>query len=190
MKTNNLFLILLLFSFFSMNINAELKGTNIEMLSKYREMIYAFGSNVNKIEIEKEPHLVRSIILYPPFSDRDMAILKLFENLEELEIRSPEVTDEGLKTIPELKKITNLNLKDLPITDEGIKNLSTSKSLEHMELEHTAITDRVFKYLRQLPSLKSVHFGMIEDRGDLDEKEIRKLFAFLEKRARKKSKSK
>jgi hypothetical protein len=40
-----------------------------------------------------------------------------------------------------------------------------------------------------MPDLEYVNFGMIEDRENLDEKEIEKRLALLEKRARQKKKS-
>lgn len=154
-------------------------------LAKYVKILYATDYSFNKVDINEKPDSVRTIIIYPPFTNAEMPLLKSFKNLQNLEIRESQITDEGCKIIPQLKNLKKLTLTDLPITDDCIKYISESASLEKLYLDHTAITNKVFKYLREMPSLDYVFFGLYEDYREIDEKEIAKFYAYLEKRKKK-----
>ena len=61
-------------------------------------------------------------------------------NLEELDLRGTEVTDEGVEHLPEADNLEELWLGG-KITDDGIKHLAEADNLEELNLANTEVTD-------------------------------------------------
>ncbi len=61
--------------------------------------------------------------------------------LEQLDLESCGLTDQGLEVIESMSSLRNLSVPNNPITDEGLKVIARMKGLSSVRLRHTKITD-------------------------------------------------
>jgi len=88
--------------------------------------------------------------------------------LEELNLDSNHIKDEGLKHLTSLPKLRRLDLFGANVSDAGVKHLCFSPTLEELELCGGKITDEGVRYLCIITSLRRLNISqniMIGDEG-------------------------
>ena len=73
--------------------------------------------------------------------DKDLAILKQFDNLRTLEINNAHISNAGLATIGELPRLRRLVVRDADITDAGLVHINKLHDLRELQLSGVPITD-------------------------------------------------
>lgn len=89
-------------------------------------------------------------------SDADLASLVHLENVEELDVKWANITDNGLEPIGKLTDLKRLHLEKTKITDAGLKQVGGLKNLEYLNLYGTAVTDAGLEHLSGLTNLKKL----------------------------------
>jgi hypothetical protein len=73
-------------------------------------------------------------------TDSDVAHLKGFQNLRELDVSNARITDESIDTLLSLPKLERLRMSRTLITDPGFEmRLSKHPTLKQLWCEHTAL---------------------------------------------------
>jgi serine/threonine protein kinase len=81
--------------------------------------------------------------------------------IENLDIGSTHITNEGLKEVAEIKGIKKLRMNDCEdIDDQGVRQLLQLKELDDLFIGGENLTEGFFKYLKSFPSLQA--FGLDE----------------------------
>src|SRR5262249_28063411 len=83
-----------------------------------------------------------------------LANLPSLEQLEELHVTAPGVTDKGLDCLKQLTKLRVLDLKYSSVSDAGLRPLQGMTDLQTLQLFKTKITDRGLAHLRNLKELR------------------------------------
>lgn len=87
-------------------------------------------------------------------TDEGLKCLAGFKNLERLNVHSGGVTGTGLRHLVRLKKLKALGTSMSGINDEGLKSVALLSNLEELTLPGQFITDDGFKPLARLRSLR------------------------------------
>jgi hypothetical protein len=74
------------------------------------------------------------------FGDDHLKVIALFPHLERLQIASPEITDAGLRQVPEQLLLTSLSVECPLVTEEGLAFIGTMSRLESLDLSGTAVS--------------------------------------------------
>ena len=88
--------------------------------------------------------------------DKDLEFLKLFPDLTFLALGWTNVTNEGLKQVPQCIKLQVLGLINTKVDDAGMKEVAKLKHLNRLLLSMTSITDEGIANLGRLPELQSI----------------------------------
>lgn len=88
--------------------------------------------------------------------DADLAALKQFPDVEELDLTRTKVTNAAAPHLKELKKLRVLYLTDTQVDDAGIAELKTMSSLRFLALSGTKITDAALAPLAELKKLEKL----------------------------------
>jgi YHS domain-containing protein len=86
--------------------------------------------------------------------DADLALVKILPKIEELNLRTTAITNNGLANIEGLTTLTHLHLESTGITDEGLSHLKGLSGLTYLNLYDTAVTDKGLAELSGLKNLK------------------------------------
>ena len=70
-------------------------------------------------------------------NDKYLHFLTAFKSLEELDLRTIPITDQGLKEIGKLENLKNLFLTKAKMTDAGLKELGKLEKLQHLNIWHS-----------------------------------------------------
>lgn len=89
-------------------------------------------------------------------TDADLKVLKVFPELEQLDLCDTNITDEGLAQVAGLTNLDWLGLDKTRITDAGMVYLKNMQKLETLSLEHTQITDNGLPHLTDLKALRLI----------------------------------
>ncbi len=89
-------------------------------------------------------------------SDRTLAQLAAFRNLEELELCGRIFTDDGLRHLAGLSKLRRLVLTDTAVGDPGLKHLGGMKALAELNLASTRVTDAGLAHLAGCKTLETL----------------------------------
>jgi len=74
-----------------------------------------------------------------------------------IEFSSTNVTDDGLKNIPNLENVHLLALDGSQVTDSGMAHLAGLEAVEILDLSNTAVTDAGLAHLKDLTGLRVVY---------------------------------
>jgi hypothetical protein len=88
------------------------------------------------------------------FTDDDLTMLEALPDLEELNLLSDGITDDGLKQLRPLRNLRILRLRSKQIYDAGLSELQNHPTLEELDLEQTAITAGGLSNLTPLQQLR------------------------------------
>lgn len=110
-----------------------------------------YKTKVNDLGLDKLQRLtgLQKLYLPPKITDRGLACLKTFTDLNDLSLDKTEITDDGLAQLTELTKLENLSMEDTRVTDTGLKFLKSLKGLRSVWLRRTAVTPNGVKELEQ-----------------------------------------
>ena len=133
---------------------------------KAAELVFSLGGRVvgedrkmcrTAKELPAGPWMLRRIYSYSSLvTDKDLKALDLpgLKGLDSLYIRSPKVTDAGLKELAGVTGLKTLEVDSAQVTDAGLKELAGLKSLQSLGLQGTQATDAGLKELAGLKSLQ------------------------------------
>jgi hypothetical protein len=97
------------------------------------------------------------------YTDKGLAELAKCRLLEELNIGSPGVTDEGMRHVAKLTNLKKLMLFGCEnVTNEGLAQLTTLKSLRHLYIADSKITIGGLSHLNKIPALFKLDLHDIE----------------------------
>ena len=82
--------------------------------------------------------------------------MQALENLERLDVQSPEFDDEGLEYVCALSNLKLLSLDCPKLTHAGYANLSRAVQLEDVRIKHANLGDETMETLKRLPKLTSL----------------------------------
>ena len=85
--------------------------------------------------------------------------LRAFTAIEEFELTSDDISDDGLAHIAGLTSLKTLRLGSNNITDKGLVYLARLSNLEELEFAYCTISDAGLKHLRTIPRLKRLYVG-------------------------------
>jgi hypothetical protein len=102
-----------------------------------------------------------------PLTDKGMAVLKNFPNLQVLNLNGAGVTDAGLEHIKDHKQLTSLNVSGTNISDKGAKVLAGLTGLKELAVDNVQIKDEGLKSLESLTKLEKLVISSenLEDGG-------------------------
>ena len=92
-------------------------------------------------------------------TEKGLAQIARFTNLETLRIRNSNITDESLIHISNLTKLKDLTLSGANITDAGFSHLKNLHNLIVLSLNRTNIGDDSLAILNNFTNLKDLHLG-------------------------------
>jgi beta-lactamase regulating signal transducer with metallopeptidase domain len=97
------------------------------------------------------------------YTDKGLAELAKCRLLEELNIGSPGITDEGMRHVAKLTNLKKLMLFGCEnVTNEGLAQLTTLKSLRHLYIADSKITIGGLSHLNKIPGLFKLDLHDIE----------------------------
>jgi len=97
------------------------------------------------------------------YTDKGLAELAKCRLLEELNIGSPGITDEGMRHVAKLTNLKKLMLFGCEnVTNEGLAHLTTLKSLRHLYITDSKITIGGLSHLNKIPALFKLDLHDIE----------------------------
>ena len=112
--------------------DTDLQNADLKDLAKYHQL--------------KSLKIARS----PQVTDMGLKELAAIEQIKELSLGGPWITDSTLKELANLKQIVRLRLTDCPnVTDKGIQELSGMKELEYVYLYDSRVTAQGKSKLQQ-----------------------------------------
>jgi hypothetical protein len=86
-------------------------------------------------------------------TDDDLALLKRFPRLENLDLTNTGITSAGVSHLRGLTKLRMLSLWKTEIDDDGLKHLAGMTALETLILDETLVTDAGLAHLERLANL-------------------------------------
>lgn len=90
-----------------------------------------------------------------PLTNRQIASIAECRSLRSLALGNAECSDKGLLALTGLTDLESLDLRGTNVTDDGIKHLARLKKLKRIELP-SGVSDEALKTLRQLEDLESI----------------------------------
>ncbi|HSQ57534.1 MAG TPA: hypothetical protein VLM40_17565 [Gemmata sp.] len=104
-------------------------------------------------------------LIDPSITDASLKHLAGLRNLESLSLGSG-VTDAGLEVLSRFPKLTSVSVRSASVSDAGLKHLTRLKTLATLELWRTQITDAGVELLSDFPNLTSLGLGnAVTDKG-------------------------
>jgi hypothetical protein len=94
-------------------------------------------------------------------TDEQLAQLRKYPELEELDILSDKITDDGLDVLKDLGKLKKVRLNSGKITDKGVERLKSLPVIEDLVLFRTPVTPDGLAHLKSIPSLRRLHLWRI-----------------------------
>jgi hypothetical protein len=88
--------------------------------------------------------------------DADLAHLRGFQHLQEIDLTRTRITGAGLKHIKDFTSLRRLFLTETKVDDSGIKHLKGLKTLDLIGLSGTRVSDAGLDHLREMTELKSL----------------------------------
>jgi hypothetical protein len=110
-------------------------------------------------EIERVGGMVYRVTVGPQWL-RKWGIV--FDRINDVYLKSTEITDDGLQYLSSLSSFRVLYLDDTEISDEELKHLRSLTNLEGLSLADTHITDHGLQHLRGLTNLKFLDLNNTE----------------------------
>ena len=131
------------------------------------------------IELDDAKHLMSLVLNAGNISD--IKEIKKLVNLEYLEMKAMEITDDDLQYLSGLIKIRELNLDYCNINGSGLAHLKACKNLRKIVLGHNPVLDikEAIKHLRMIESLEELDFYDCNFRITKDDKEVIESFKSL-----------
>jgi len=80
--------------------------------------------------------------------------IERFQNIHYIDLRSADVTSEGLKNISKIGNLKVLDLAFTTINDDGLRSISSLENLEVLDLTGTKVTDEGLEFIGNLKKLK------------------------------------
>ena len=103
--------------------------------------------------------------------DNDLADLRQFTHLRDLNLVGSRISDAGLAYLKDIRTLEDLNLGGTGITDAGLEHLRGHPSIVRLDVFDTGVTDAGLRYLRDLPNLRSLRI----DETKIGQQAIREL---------------
>ncbi len=137
-----------------------LKGKSTTRHGSYDSIGVTDEGLENLRELRDHKALSRIEFRYTEVTDAGLAIVKEFQQLEELDLWcNDNLTDTGLKHLEGLKRLKWLAVDQKKVTDAGIRALTANKQLEKLMLCDTQITDAGLKEVANLRQLKDLYIS-------------------------------
>jgi hypothetical protein len=158
--------------------------SDFQFLNSMAELeVFAGTINDDDLSHFQRPNQIRELILSShlgnqKFTDAGLSRLKVFKNLERLELVGSKISDKGLSGLAELRNLRYLGLGHTDISGTGLAHLKDMTKLETLVLEASRITDTSLAHLKVLPGLDTIrlnHNSGITDSGLIHLKGITKL---------------
>ena len=121
-----------------------------------------------RVEIEGPERTVIKVDLgRRTVTDADLAHLKLFAGLQELDLHAPQITDAGLEHLQVLTNLRVLSLNFTSITGPGLVHLRAMTQLQELDLGSSHLQDTGLEYLRGLTQLRTLNLKLtgVSDAG-------------------------
>jgi Leucine-rich repeat (LRR) protein len=99
-------------------------------------------------------------------SDKHVANVAAFKQLDYLAVVSPDVTDVGLKSVENLTNLDTLFLSQTKLTNAGMKSLAKLSKLEQLYVDLTQVSDDGLAVLANLKALKLVSLNGLKITDD------------------------
>jgi hypothetical protein len=126
-------------------------------LIKAAERIKAVGGTLERDPNKKgSPVTDITLIDSKKLEDEDLEFLKLFPDLAFLALGWTNVSNKGVKLVPQCPKLTVLGLIKTRVDDEGLKEVAKLEHLESLFLSITSITNEGIVNLGRLPNLRVI----------------------------------
>jgi serine/threonine protein kinase/WD40 repeat protein len=93
--------------------------------------------------------------------DQMLDILRLFPELEELEILGSPITDASIATIDQLRRLKTLRISVCPISDRSLSAISRLERIEQLDLSNTSISGEQLQPLASLKSLQTLRLASL-----------------------------
>jgi hypothetical protein len=90
----------------------------------------------------------------PAIEDVDVGLLRVFPELDHVDLSGTHVTDVGLAPLRGMKRLKILGLTRTAVTDAGLFHLAGLAELEHLDLSETQVGDAGLEHLESLGNLK------------------------------------
>jgi hypothetical protein len=108
-------------------------------------------------DVKLEDGLLIEASLTKDATDDTVRYLANFPTLQRVTIKSPQVTDVGLRGgLLRLTELTTLDLQTPLVTDDGVVFLAVLTNLQHLSLEGSQTTDAGLVHLQGLAGLKTL----------------------------------
>ena len=109
--------------------------------------------------------LRRLSLLGPGISDRSLPIIGELHQLEDLNLESTRITDDGLSHLTGLKNLRSLNLAGTDIRGSGLAHLGKSPALMNVILRDTSVDDDGLAGVASLQNVVILELSQTEIRG-------------------------
>jgi hypothetical protein len=93
----------------------------------------------------------------PAVSDEDLHIVAGLKTLQKLELAGSSVTSAGIENLKGLPNLYTLHLADTQVTDEGLVHLPRFKNLGILSLNNTAISNSGLAHVAKIPNLERLY---------------------------------
>jgi hypothetical protein len=90
----------------------------------------------------------------PKLTDQDLEVLRGLKTLQKLELAGSSVSSQGLACLQGLSNLYTLHLADTKVGDEGLAYLAGLSNLGVLSLDNTAITDAGVSQFARMPQLE------------------------------------
>ncbi|HET6884344.1 MAG TPA: M56 family metallopeptidase [Pirellulales bacterium] len=114
------------------------------------------AAGVKRKDFLKHP-FVSADLRRATLTDRVIAALEAFPELERLELGKSAITDDQFAKLP-LRNLRHLDLSGTAVSDQGVSHLRRLEKLEWLDLSGTAVTDKGLAALTNLKNLEIVSF--------------------------------
>jgi Leucine-rich repeat (LRR) protein len=88
--------------------------------------------------------------------DSQLALLKYFPHLRSVDISGKEITNAGLKYLPDAKQLFSLSVMQCPIMDASLGRLAALPQLRSLNLRSDSLTSKGLSQLQHVASLKNL----------------------------------
>jgi hypothetical protein len=120
------------------------------------ETIQKLGGTVEVDTTQPGKPVIKVDLHQTTISDRDLAVLTAFPDLQILDLRLTGVGDEGVAHLKNLTKLRFLNLFRSQLTDTGLTYLNRMSELETLLIGGTKVSDKGMVHLKSFKKLKKV----------------------------------
>jgi len=118
------------------------------------QAVEKLGGKVERADDRANKPIVRLDFTSKKVKDADLAVLKEFKDLENVQLAYTPIGDAGLEYMKEVPNLRILVLIETKVTDKGLQQLKGLKKLETLNVHDTKVTKKGIEELKKtLPKL-------------------------------------